>query len=63
MGKFGEVTVGRIGCFESDTICLSSISNAASDRKKERRGERGGVTFRRVIHARVEQQRADRFSL
>ena len=25
MGKFGEVTVGRIGCFKSDTIFPPSI--------------------------------------
>ena len=66
-GKFGVVTVGRIGCFKSDTICLPSISNTASDRKQERRGEGSQnwhkATFWRVIHARVEQQRADRFSL
>ena len=42
MGKFGEVTVGRIGRFKSDTICLPSISNTAADRKQERRGEGGG---------------------
>ena len=44
MGKFGEVTVGRIGRFKSDTICLPSISNTASDHKQEIRGEGGGVT-------------------
>ena len=35
MGKFGEVTVGRIGCFKSDTIFLPSISYIALDRKRE----------------------------
>ena len=72
MRKFGEVTVGRIGCFKSDTIFLPSISDIASDRKLEidaGRGRGGGsqdwhnATFRRVIHARVDQQRADGFSL
>ena len=35
MEKFGEVTVGRIGCFKSDTIFLPSISDIASDSKRE----------------------------
>ena len=66
MGEFGEFTVGRIGCFKSNTICLPSMSDIASDRKRERRGEGGSqnwhnATFRRVMHARVDQQRADRF--
>ena len=70
MRKFGEVSVGRIGCFKSDTIFLPSISDIASDRKREIDAGRGrdsqnwhNATFRRVIHARVDQQRADRFSL
>ena len=67
MGKFGEITVGRIGCFKSDTIFLPSISYIALDRKREidagRRGGGHNATFRRVLHARVDQQRADGFSL
>ena len=70
MGKFGEVTVGRIGCFKSDTIFLPSISYIALDRKREIYAGRGGgvtrghnATFRRVLHARVDQQRADGSSL
>ena len=71
MRKFGEVTVGRIGCFKSDTIFLPSISDIASDRKLEIDAGRGrggsqnwhNATFRRVIHARVDQQIADGFSL
>ena len=73
MRKFGEITVGRIGCFKSDTIFLPSISDIASDRKLEidaGRARGGGVsqnwhnaTFRHVIHARVDQQRADGYSL
>ena len=41
MGKFEEVTVGRIGCFKSDTIFLPSISDTASDRKREIDAGRG----------------------
>ena len=71
MRKFGEFTVGRIGCFKSDTIFLPSISDIASDRKREIDAGRGRVgdsqnwhaSFRRGIHARVDQQSADRFSL
>ena len=40
-----EVTVGRIGCFKSDTIFLPSLSDIASDRKREIDAGRGrGVT-------------------
>ena len=59
MGKFGEVTVGRIGCFKSDTIFLPSISYIALDRKREIDAGGGGITrghnatFRRVLHARA----------
>ena len=73
MGKFGKVTAGRIGCFKSDTICLTSIyiiSDIASDRKRERRGEGGGHKTDTTPHSGapythtcVDQQRADRFSL
>ena len=41
MGNFGEVIVGRIGCFKSDTIFLPSISDIASQ-TGNRRGEGGG---------------------
>ena len=68
MGKFGEVTVGRIGCFKSDTIFLPSIRHKLyriGSQTGNRHGRGGGhnATFRRVIHARVNQQRADGFSL
>ena len=41
MGNFGEVIVGRIGCFKSDTIFLPSISDIASQ-AGNRCGEGGG---------------------
>ena len=41
MGNFGEVIVGRIGCFKSDTIFLPAISDIASQ-TGNRRGEGGG---------------------
>ena len=41
MGNFGEVIVGRIGCFKSDTIFLPSINDIASQ-TGNRCGEGGG---------------------
>ena len=41
MGNFGEVIVGRIGCFKSDTIFFPSINDIASQ-TGNRRGEEGG---------------------
>ena len=41
MGKIGEVTVGRIGCFKSDTIFLPSISDITSDSKRGKDASEG----------------------
>ena len=64
MRKFGEVTVGRIGCFKSDIIPLPSISDIASDREREIDTGRGVTKLEQrhiqaCLHARVDQQRAD----
>ena len=40
MGNFGEVIVGIIGCFKSDTIFVPAISDIASQ-TGNRRGEGG----------------------